>query len=354
MPGRGRPSRRSKNLNNLEERLFAEAGAKPTSTGASAPSQCRKRRHSPDEPGSRASARGPDQGELLNSDNDFTINEEPNQHNVSVELSTDALENMIKLAVNQATAPLIQKIESLQNSVATNDSGRLRPLYIGFDKKIIESVRDNAFIDLKTLINADEIDTAITYAEDKDGHLVPSTVKGKDRVLSIDNWTKAFTRLISITQFNLSEDPENALKIAQEMLAYMETIRHIAIESDQIGWQKFDEEFRRLIANDKTTSWSNINNVLWLKTFLKKKVTTKNEKREEKTQASNTVRPCRYFNTKRGCIKKNCEYHHSCSECGKSNHSVQSCFAKPFGKPEYQKSKSEARQKSPVASARKD
>ena len=200
-------------------------------------------------------------------------------------IDMDVVQAMITMAVNQANAPLLRKIESLEKNQSL-DPNRTRHLYLSFDKKVIDDIQDRKFVDLKVLIKKSNNTNVSPKNGDKsciihkNGYIAIDDAKSKD-LMSLDDWTCAFLRLISITIHIMSdENPDLVTSTMQDMLAYVDLIRHTALETSQNDWRTFDEDFCRLMANDPSISWANINNSLWLKSFTSN--TNKHSNRSDK------------------------------------------------------------------------
>ena len=237
------------------------------------------------------------------------------------------MQSMIQLAVELATASMANKISELENKLQTSNTSTAH-LHFMVDKSITDALAKNinAFVDFKALIGNDKQD--LTFSCNKEGHLVPSN-KSNKKQLSIDEWTAAFLKLTSATLHISHTSTEEAHKRCQDMLAYLDTVRYVAITLKQENWETFDLEFRQLLASDSKLSWSNINNTMWLKAFSKSDNAITKDQKQAKPASQKQI--CRYFNSKRGCFKKSaCDYEHVCSTCSLRNHGASMCFKNKF------------------------
>lgn len=251
----------------------------------------------------------------------------------------DHLGSLVRSAVNEATAPLLKQIAELRSAVDSKQpQGGTKHLHLQLDASTRQNIKEGKFIELRSLLpkqDPTKVELAnVSYSCDESGRLVPTTTAKKGKIpLTIEQWTTAFMILMSAMVDDKKDDPSAAVNLIQDMTAYCDLIRSTALELGQEEWTDFDENFRKLMVSDKTTSWAQINSTMWLRSFSKKAKSEATVSKSDKAnnpasggdQPKQSFRPCRFFNSPRGCYMQACSYHHVCSICKKSAHTKGNC-----------------------------
>lgn len=132
------------------------------------------------------------------------------------------------------------------------------------------------------------------------GELVIKQTQTARAIASIEIWTDAF--LIYMAIF-LAGHPHRL----QEMLKYMDTVRTVASRHQGFGWKAYDQQFRlRLAADPAGISFATIDTELWL-------LYVGSQPRQVAPVLTN-VRRCYDFNYG-NCVRRQCQYKHSCMHC---------------------------------------
>ena len=223
---------------------------------------------------------------------------------------------------------LREEVEALKRRV--NIQGDLMdPLHLTVTPDVKSKICSGKFVDFSLLLSKnyqsleDDSQKKLQGFQDDEGNLTFKSVKPKKSTLSIDQWSSAFITYMSVYLTMHADD-------LQGMLSYAELIRGAARDHpDSVAWRLYDEHFRSKKASDPLRPWGMIDNQLWLAMFCKPpKISNENRKSEksEKSGKQNETNICRYFNTPKGCFKKECFFKHVCSGCLKKGHSAFECF----------------------------
>ncbi|XP_062575027.1 uncharacterized protein LOC134236890 [Saccostrea cucullata] len=194
-----------------------------------------------------------------------------------------------------------QYVDSIHSLLASNVSNSLK-------SKIISS----AYIEISLLLD----NTSLTESSEKKiffnekGELVTrEVVKPSNKIQNISRWTDAFLVYSSIYA---SAHPESY----QGLLKYLHDIRLGASRCGEgdLGWKKYDEQFRLRRSIDPTIDWSKVDYELWLM-FM-----------SSSPQSKLTIKPnspaynkCYNFNFKGHCDRPSCQYMHKCIKCSGSH-----------------------------------
>ncbi|VDI06524.1 Hypothetical predicted protein [Mytilus galloprovincialis] len=195
-----------------------------------------------------------------------------------------------------------------------------RPLYTKINSKLQEKIKNKEFIDMSDIL-VDHHPAELDFHLAVQNNRVGLTSGKKKRYVNIESWTDAFSIFSSvIRKFN-----PNHPTFAEDLAIYMDLIRQI--QKDGGDWYFYDVNFRQLMQNDDTLSWSYVDQILHtrsLNRFISKANNTNTMKR---TQTSNNAKPfpnsaprrtCNRFNEGRIC-DGTCGYSHICSICFKGH-----------------------------------
>lgn len=149
----------------------------------------------------------------------------------------------------------------------------------------------------------------------------------RTNIADIEQWTTAFCTYMGIFT---DKFPNRS----QELLSYMNTIRHAAQFHQGLGWSIYDHKFRQKAAINKATNWAAIDSQLWLMIFTVAPSVLKDEfplfsngpssvssSHRAEIQRTGT---CHNFNRKDSCFRNPCRYRHVCNRC-QGSHPGTSC-----------------------------
>lgn len=190
-----------------------------------------------------------------------------------------------------------QYVDSIHTLLSSNVSNSLK-------SKIISS----SYIDISLLLD----NTSLTESSEKriffndKGELVTrEVVRPSIKIQSISRWTDAFLVYASIYA---SAHPESF----QGLLKYLHDIRLGASRCGEgdLGWKKYDEQFRLRRSIDPTKQWSKVDYELWLM-FM----TSSPQSKVTLSPNSPAFNKCYNFNFKGICDRPSCQYMHKCIRC---------------------------------------
>lgn len=203
------------------------------------------------------------------------------------------------LAIQSGTSIGVENryVESIYTLLSSNVSNSLK-------SKIISS----SYIDISLLLD----NTSLTESSEKrisfndKGELVTrEVVKPSTKIQSVSRWTDAFLVYASIYA---SAHPESF----QGLLKYLHDVRLGASRCGEgdLGWKKYDEQFRLRRSIDPTIEWSKVDYELWLM-FM----TSSPRSKVTISPNSPAYNKCYNFNFKGNCDRPSCQYMHKCIRC---------------------------------------
>lgn len=231
---------------------------------------------------------------------DSNIDDVPRQDDDAPRQVGDAsIPNTSGTALNiQTVGYLPAPVQNIKNSVGEHVSAGVR-----------DKIQNGDYVDLSVLLDT----TQKTQNNSSklliiNGELV-SQPSPKAKINDIKQWTDAFIIYMSIF---LARHHEKT----QEMLKYMQIIRLGAARSN-LGWRKYDEQFRLRKTNDPASSWGEVDSELWLLYIHQNNIPQ---------IQSNTPKPNNYalgkcfdYNYKGFCSRAFCSYLHCCIKCNKEH-----------------------------------
>lgn len=196
-----------------------------------------------------------------------------------------------------------------------------RPLYTKINIKLQEKIRNKDFIDLSDILvdhQPSEMDLHLAVKNNRVG----LTSGKKRKFLSIESWTDAFSIYASVLRKANPSHPT----LAEDLAIYIDLIRQI--QKDGGDWYFYDTNFRQIMQNDDTLSWSYVDQVLHTRSLNRQK-SRLTQLPSKPFHNSASRKTCHKFNGGRPCNGL-CGYLHLCWHCHEQ-HSMQVC---PHKKPQ--------------------
>ena len=206
-------------------------------------------------------------------------------------------------------------VNTVHLSLSTNVSQNLR-------NKIISS----AYIDLALLLD----NSSLQYETEKQiyigekGELVAKGFsKAKGKITTISKWTDAFIVYVSVYS---AAHPS----ASQGLLKYMHDVRLGASRCNEgdLGWRRYDEQFRLRRSVDPSIPWEKIDYELWLM-FMQ----SQSQPRPYTSPIAFSHNKCFNYNFKSSCDRPACQYTHKCIKCSEG-HPQLSCPLNPHPLPQ--------------------
>ena len=222
---------------------------------------------------------------------------------------------------------LLMKIHDLEKKALVKGD-LVDPLHLTVPEEIKNKIWEGKFVEFKELLKKtlkpNEETHKVTGVEGVDGAISLKVIQQSSLQkgpLSISQWSSAFHVFMSVLLLKNAD-----VEFVQDLLAYAELIREAAKDHPHsAAWREYDEKFRSKKAADPARPWGMIDNQLWLSIFCRPSNTPEGSKTTGQNSKSRSSKACFFFNKVQGCRRKNCDYPHVCSQCGKSGHAAHQC-----------------------------
>lgn len=188
---------------------------------------------------------------------------------------------------------------------------------INVPQNIKEKIANSEYIELATLLstNATSKQKLVVHQ----GELIWQTLQNTVKIVSIEQWTKAF---MIFTSVYCTAHPNRF----QELLKYMYIIRLGTEQFSGLGWKVYDEQYRLRKARNPASSWATVDLELWLLHMNANTGASVNQQSLVLNNGNFNLK-CYSFNYTSRCYRQSCPYSHTCLTCS-GMHPVVNCPVK--------------------------
>lgn len=183
----------------------------------------------------------------------------------------------------------------------------------GFDENLGVHLTNNTkskiingeYVELNSLLPSYDQNSDDKHLVLVDGHIQIKNKKTRS-IGDIKVWTDAFLIFTSIYSSVHTDEIQGLLK-------YIHTVRLAASRVNNLGWLRYDEQFRYKKARNPMIPWGKVDQELWL-------LYVYNCNNLQPVHGSCIqARKCYDFNYRGACGKASCQYAHLCMKCSKQH-----------------------------------